>query len=228
MLISLLLLASTLNPAIAPATVTVAEPDPPIHVWYNSDGDYAFGDRAKVYAKPAETGNLVVLRADMNGRVRVLSPLDPGDDQHVSGGKKYELKGRGGREAFVAEDTTGQGLVLAAWSNTPFNFQRFEKNGRWDLDALSGHGAQATADDPEARLLDIVNQMQPSGGHFDYDVATYTVSSPRYVRGYSPYPYAWPGYWWGYDPWWGGPAFGTRVFLRPVHRVFIGGRWGLR
>jgi len=49
--------------------------------------------------KAAEDGNLVVLRADAGGQVRVLFPIDPDGDQQVRGGKKYELKGRGGREA---------------------------------------------------------------------------------------------------------------------------------
>lgn len=215
MLTSLLLLAST----VGPTAVQPANQDPPIHVWYNSDGDYTFGDRAKVYARPAETGYLVVLRADNDGRIRVLSPLDPGDDQHVSGGKKYELKGRGGREAFVTDDTTAQGIVLAAWSNTPFAFDRFEKNGRWDYDALSGHGVRPS-EDPEAQLLDIVHEMQASGGHFEYDVATYTVTAPQYVRAYYPYPYAYRG--WGYDPWWG-PRFGGRFIVG--RRLVFGGRW---
>src|SRR5437667_12858567 len=99
MLTSLLLLTSIAGPA----SVQAANPDPPIHVWYNSDGDYTYADRAKVYAKSADAGYLLVLRADMNGRIRVLAPIDPQADQHVNGGKKYELKGRGGREAFVTE-----------------------------------------------------------------------------------------------------------------------------
>ena len=216
MLTSLLLLASTAGLAAPSATQ-----DPPIHIWYNSNGDFAYRDRAKVYARSADSGYLVALRADLDGRVRVLSPLDPGDDQHVSGGKKYELKGRGGREAFVAEDTSGQGIVLAAWSKTPFTFDRYVKNGRWDLDALSGKGPQS--DDPEAHLMSIVNDMA-SGGHFDYDLAVYTVSAPHYAL--YPYPYGWPG-WWGYNAWWGygPPLLTTRIFVEPVRRFGIGGRF---
>jgi Domain of unknown function (DUF4384) len=220
MLTSLLLLASIAGPATGPA----ADTDPPIHVWYNSDGHYTYGDRAKVYAKSADQGYLVVLRADMNGRVRVLAPIDPQDDQHVNGGKKYELKGRGGREAFVTEDTTGQGVVLAAWSKTPFDFSRFEKKGRWDNNALTGDDQQANRDDPEARLTSIAHEMQPSGGHFDYDLATYTVSSPpRYARMLEPYGYPYGWGWWGYSPWWGvGPGFGSRVIVvRPVPRTAV-------
>ena len=118
MLTSLLLLAAT-----AGLAGPTAKTDPPIHLWYNSDGDYYYRDRAKVYARAAESGYVVVLRSDLNGRVRVLAPVDPRDDQHVDGGKKYELKGRGGREAFVAEDTAGQGTVLAAWSSAGIAYE---------------------------------------------------------------------------------------------------------
>jgi hypothetical protein len=218
MLTSLLLLASTAGLAAPSATQ-----DPPIHIWYNSNGDFAYRDRAKVYARAADSGYLVVLRADLNGRVRVLSPVDPDDDQHVSGGKKVELKGRGGREAFVVEDTSGQGVVLAAWSKTPFTFDRYVKNGWWDLDALSGQAPRAG--DAETHLMGIVNDMAP-GGHFDYDLAVYTVSAPQYARVLYPYPYAWPG-WWGYNAWWGyGPPLVTsRIFIGPVGRFGIGGRF---
>ena len=216
MLTSLLLLAATAGLAGPPA-----KQDPPIHIWYNSDGAFAYGDRAKVYARAAESGYLVVLREDLDGRVRVLAPVDPSDDQHVSGGKKYELKGRGGREAFVAEDTAGQGTVLAAWSKTPFTFDRYVKDGRWDLDALSGEGPRT--DDAEAHLSAIADAMQAAGGHFEYDVAIYTVSAPRYARAPYPYPYGWAGYW-GYDPWWGfgPPVFTSRIFFHPVRRFGFG------
>ena len=216
MLTSLLLLTTLAGPA-----AQSVHTDPPIHVWYNSDGDYTFGDRAKVYAKSAEAGYLVVLRADMNGRVRVLAPIDPQDDQHVNGGKKYELKGRGGREAFVTEDTTGQGVVLAAWSKSPFDFSRFETSGRWNNDALTGADQQANRNDLEARLMSVAHEMQPSG-HFEYDLATYTVSSPpRYARVLEPYGYPYGWGWWGYSPWWG-PGFGSRVVIvRPVPRVAV-------
>ena len=217
MLTSLLLLASTAGLA----TPSAKQDPPPIHIWYSSDGNFAYRDRAKVYARAADSGYLVVLREDMNGQVRVLSPVDPGDDQHVSGGKKYELKGRGGREAFVTEDTTGRGTVLAAWSKTPFTFGQYVNDGRWDLDALSGQGPRT--DDAEAHLMAIVDDMQAPGGHFDYDIAVYTVSAPHYARAFYPYPYGWAGYW-GYDPWWGfgPPVFTNRIFLRPVHRFGVG------
>lgn len=222
MLTSLLLLASPTVAMAGPST----HPEPPVHVWYNSDGDFVYGDRAKVYVKPADDGYLVVLRAASDGRVRVLFPLDPDDDQRVQGGKKYELKGRGGREAFVVADTTGQGVVLAAYSKTPFQLEQFQKNGQWDLAALSGQNGEAK-EDAEARLVSLVDQMKSRDAHFDYDLAVYTVGAPRYARAYYPYPYGWQG-WWGYNPWWGfgPPLLRTRVFV-PVGRFGIGGRMHL-
>jgi hypothetical protein len=150
----------------------------------------------------------VVLRADIDGRVQALFPVDPRDNQRVSGGKKYEVKGRGGQEAFVADDTLGRGTVVAAYSETPFRFDQFEKNGHWDIAALSGQGLQDAQADPEARLRDIVQQMRPDRGGFDYDVATYVVEArPQYVQ-YPDYPYY---YGYGYPGWWGGfgPRFGA-------------------
>ena len=113
--------------------------------------------------------------------------------------------------------------MLAAWSRTPFTFDKYVRNGRWDLDALSGQGAQS--DDAEAHLMAIVDDMQAPGGHFEYDLAVYTVSAPHYARGYYPYPYG-PG-WWGYNPWWGfgPPLVSTRVFFLPVRRFGFGERF---
>jgi hypothetical protein len=202
MLTALLLLASPT--AIAPQATAVASKDPPVHVWFNSGGDYGYGDRAKVYAKSAQDGYLIVLRSDGAGHVRVLFPLDPQGEQRITGGKKYELKGRGGREAFVADDTSGHGTVLAAISGSPFRVDQLTQSGHWNTQALS---TPRVRDDPESGLLELVDGIKTPNQRFDYDVATYVVSKP-YARDLYRYPYAGPG-WWGYDPWWGyGRGFG--------------------
>ena len=215
MMIPLLLLTSPASPS---AATPAAQKDPPVQVSFNDDGKFVYGDRARVYVRPAEDGYLVVLRSDDRGNVRVLSPVDPDEDQQTHGGKKYEVKDRGGREAFVVEDTAGQGTVLAAWSKTPFDLRQYERNGHWDLQALADAGSRtATAGDPETRLIGIVDAMRPDHGSYQYDASTYVVYSPSYARavyGY-PYPYAWNGGWWGYDPWWGRPFIGTRVVIAP-------------
>jgi Domain of unknown function (DUF4384) len=196
MLASLLLLAS--HALVTSPAVSLASPDdPPVRVWFNADGNYGFADRAKVYARSAGDGYLIVLRADAEGRVRVLFPLDPGDDQRIAAGKKYELKGRGGREAFIADDSTGHGTVLAAVSVTPFRVDRFARDGHWDLRALSAQLGQEG--DAETVLRSLAEQMKPAGEQFVYSIATYVVSE-RYARGRYPDPYAGR---WGYDPFWG-------------------------
>src|SRR5882724_11674974 len=205
MLMSLLLLGLH-GPAVTQPVARSAGDDPPVHVWFNSDGNYVYGDRAKVYTKSAQDGYEVVLRSDGAGHVRVLFPLDPQGDQRITGGKKYELKGRGGREAFIADDSSGHGTVLAAVSKSPFRLDEFAQNGQWNYQALSD---QHVRNDPESGLLNLVQRMKTPGEHFDYDVGTYVVSE-RYARGLYPYPYAGPG-WWGYDPWWWG--YGPRVGL---------------
>jgi hypothetical protein len=206
---ALLLLAS--HPVSAPAAIPVASKDPPVRVWFNSSGNYGFGDRAKVYAKSAQDAYLIVLRSDGAGRVRVLFPLEPQDDQRITGGKKYELKGRGGREAFVADDTSGHGTVLAAISASPFRADQFTQNGFWDIRTLS---TPRVREDAESGLLDLIQRMKTPGQRFDYDVATYVVSE-QYARDLYPDPYAGLG-WWGYDPWWGyGRRFGAGLWVRP-------------
>ncbi|PYP67472.1 MAG: hypothetical protein DMD36_15275 [Gemmatimonadetes bacterium] len=123
--------------------------------------------------KLADDGYVVVLRADAEGRVRVLFPLDPGQDDFVRGGDKIEVRGRGDREAFYVDDREGQGVVLAARAAAPFKFDEFVRGDHWDYRVLD---AREAGDDREAALLDIVQRMAPDG-HFDYDVVQYTVAS---------------------------------------------------
>src|SRR5712691_12843263 len=93
----------------------------PVTVRLNHD-QYRAGDRARVYVETAQDGYLVVLHADAEGRVRVLFPLDPSDDDFVRGGKRFEVRGRGDRDAFQIESDEGSGTVLAAVAKDPFTF----------------------------------------------------------------------------------------------------------
>jgi len=206
---ALLLLASLAG--VTPQAMAVASKDPPVRVWFNSRGNYAPGDRAKVYAKSAQDTYLIVLRADGDGRVQVLFPLEPQGNQRVTGGKKYELKSRGDREAFVADDSSGHGTVLAATSDSPFRVDQFAQNGRWDTRALSNPSVR---EDAESGLLELVEQMSPSGPPSLYDIATYVVAE-QYARDLDPY---------GGRGWWADGRFG--VWYAP--RYFYGHprRWG--
>jgi hypothetical protein len=169
-------------PVARPDVAVPPANDPPVRISLNSGGDYFRGDHAKVRIRTAADGYLVVLRADVNGRVRVLFPLDPGDDDFVRGGKDYELRGRGDRESFAVDDAAGNGTVLAAFSPDPFHYDHFVRGDHWDYRVLDDDRVR---DDAEAGLLDLVTDMADSA-HFDYDVVTYTVDGGgrRYYSGY--------------------------------------------
>ena len=182
----LLLLLSLAAPAPSGAAGTaVRSNDPPVKVWLDQD-NYRRGDKAHVNVQLGEDGYLVVLRADADRRVRVLFPLDPGDDAFVRGGRAIELRGRGDREAFSVDEREGSGLVLAARSVTPFKLDEFARGDHWDYRVLTARDA---GDDKEQALLDIVQRMVPDG-HVDYDAVNYTAASPLAYYGGAYYPYS--------------------------------------
>jgi hypothetical protein len=227
-----LLLAS-----VSPQPYVEASPgDPRVQVWLSSDAEYRLGDYARVYVRAADDGYLVVLHADPQGRVRVLFPMDPGlDDDYVRGGESLEIRGRGDRDAFLVEERSGSGVVLAAWSEDPFRFDSLVRGDHWDYRALAPNGL---GNDLEAGLLDIVHDMSPTQ-RFSYDAIPYVVGRPASYDRTSSSVYVGLGYgnlgwrsgWnssfhlslgfgnsfyydpWYYDPWY---AYGRPYWYRPV------------
>ncbi len=192
---------------LAPLAAVPADDDPPVRVWLRTDGVYQPGDRVRVYVATADDGYLVVLRTDGSGRVRVLFPLDPDDDDYVRGGRDFELRGRGDRDAFFVDDREGTGIVLAAWSRDPFRFDEFVRGDHWDYRTLG-----PVADDPEAGLLDIVHRMAV-GARFEYDDVRYSVSgvAASYYGGHVPYGF-------GVTMSFGYPSYG--FFGYPYYRYY--------
>src|SRR6266704_1898725 len=221
--------------------VVSATDDPAVKVWLNHDNYFQRGDKARVNVKFADDGYLLVLRADAEGRVRVLFPLDPSNDNFVRGHETIEVRGRGDREAFFVDDREGSGLVLAARSSTPFKFDEFVRGDHWDYRVLD---ARQAGDDKEAALVDMVQRMTPDG-HFDYDAVTYVVASARaYYDSYYPQYAVNFGYGWGspygyryaalystcYDPFFYDPFLCyDPIFARPYGYGFYGyGFYGYR
>ncbi|MBI2404045.1 MAG: DUF4384 domain-containing protein [Gemmatimonadetes bacterium] len=168
--------------------------DPPVKVWLNDDR-FVRGDHVRVYVKTDRDGYVVVLHAEPDGRVRVLFPLDPGDDNYLQGNETYEVRGRGDREAFTAYDSRGTGVVYAAYSPDPFRFDGLVRQDHWDyrVDAFR------VGDDDEADLSELARQMA-AGARFEYDLVRYDVSERVAYRSYSPhYHGGWYDSW--YDPW---------------------------
>lgn len=138
------------------------------------------GQRAKVLVRLAADGYLVVLRADAQGRIRVLYPVDPADSAIIAAGKEFAIQDRGGRDGFVVDDPGGSGFVVAARASTPFDFQAFTRGVHWDWRALRSADSSATG---EPALVDVLDRMATSD--YDYDVLPYSVrsrsSGGRYV-----------------------------------------------
>ena len=211
------------HPSPPSATASSGGDTPTIRIWLSDDGRYRPGDHAKVQVQTRDDGYVVVVQVDPDKRVRVLFPLSPGDDNFVRGGKKYEVLGRGGREAFTVDARRGQGTVYAAVSRSRFNFDRYVAGGQWDFRALD---SVRTSGDVEADLNDFVRGIFQAD--FDYDLQVYVVArgsayayAPYYAPYYSPYYY---GYGYPYPYY---PAFSTGFFVGLrfgfPHRAFVRG-----
>ncbi len=195
MLAVLLLTSLTLtspNPT-AGAGLGVLAVDPPVQVWLNKNGWVRKGDRLKVYVRTDLDGFVVVLHAEPDGRIRVLFPVDPGDDYYLTSGQEYEIRGRGDREAFKVYEASGTGVVYAAFSRDPFRFTEFVRGDHWDYQLPD---AWIVEQEPDADLTAIVHVMA-AGASFQFDHVRYDVGEPvAYQRahggfyGYYGSPYA--------------------------------------
>ncbi len=200
--------------------------DPPIQVWLDQDGEFDQGDTGRVWVHAARDGFLLILHADGDGRVRVLFPLDPIEDDFVRGGVALEVRGRGDTNALYIDERSGEGLVLAAWSADPFRFSSYVRGDHWDFRALAADGSRH---DVEAGLLDIVYRMA-DGRPFDYSTAPYIVgrtyartgltSSVSYAN--ITYSSAKPWCYNCYDDWRFGFGFGWNVGFHSGFSLHIG------
>ena len=204
------LLLSTL--AVSPADASIlAQTQAPIQVWLNKRGDVDRGDRVRVYARTEGDGYLLVLHAEPDGRIRVLVPIDPFEDNYVRGGRDMEIRGRGDREAFRIYESQGVGTVYAAYSRDPFRVDAFIRGDHWDYRLFDTWRLNDELD-PEAELTALVQEMA-GGGSFSYDLTHYYVGervadrSVYYGSGYHGSSYYYPSSWhfslgWGWSPWW--------------------------
>ncbi len=214
MLTALLLTTLTL----APVEAIPSAQEPPVKVWLSKRGDIKRGDRVKVYTRVDTDGYLLILHAEADGRIRVLFPLDPFHDNYVRGGRDFEVRGRGDREAFRVYMSEGTGTVYAAFSRDPFQFSEFVRNDHWDYRLLETWRLNEGLD-AEAELTALVQQMAGQGTYFEYDLTHYAVAQQAastgggyYVAG-GPYYYGYP-YYWGYPYYgygWHGWYFGISI-----------------
>jgi hypothetical protein len=162
-----------------PVSTPAAEPAaPPVRIWINNSRQFREGEKARVQVETNDDGYLVVFHADPEGRLRVLFPLSPRDDNFVRGGRRYEIRGRGDDETFIASGD-GEGLIYAAVAEDPIRWDDYDTGGNWDYGRLS---LRDNSRDAEVDITDLLQRMVSDRG-YDYDVLSY-----RVYGGYSGYP----------------------------------------
>jgi len=164
------LLIPVTDVADMPMTAFSQQDDPPVKLWLNKDR-VQLGDRVQVDVRTESDGYLLVLHAEPDGRVRVLFPIDPIQDNFVRGGDEFEVRGRGDRETFRVYSSEGVGTVYAAFSRDPFQFEEFVRGDHWDYGVRD---VWYVLEDPEPEITDLVLSLA-SGAYFDYDFLQYGV-----------------------------------------------------
>ncbi len=170
---------------IAPVVIAalLALQGPQIELWTDrGDGTvYHRGERVRVYFRADLDAYVTVLRVDTDGRVRVLFPVDPWDDNFARGDRAYEVRPRDARYAFDIDEYPGQGYVFAIATLDPFDYRGVVRGDHWDYAAIAS-GGRITGD-PYVALQDLVDLMVPANyDAYGYDLATY------YVEQYYDYP----------------------------------------
>jgi hypothetical protein len=170
-----------------------------VSVWLNKSDPYSRGDRARVYVSAEQDAYLTVLRIDTDGRVRVLFPQDPWDDNWVPGGRTFEVEDRDGGRAFRVDDPPGAGYVFAIASEERFDYSTIvTERDHWDYRTIADGQVRG---DPYVAVTDLAERIVGAQADYDYDLAQYDVERhyeyPRFVcydcHAYAPY-YAWNPY----------------------------------
>ena len=183
---------------LALATVpTPAVYRPRVELWTNR-GDaavYTRGERVRVFFKLDRDAFVTVFRVDTDGRVRVLFPREPWDDNFARGGREFEVQGRSSDDAFSIDDYAGVGYLFAVASADAFTYDAIESGDHWDYRVIADGRVRG---DPYVALTDLAERIVPEGyTDWDYDVITYNVEQhynyPRFLcydcHTYVSYPY---------------------------------------
>src|SRR2546422_3380370 len=74
-------------------------------VWTNrGDDPYGSGQSVRVYFRADQDAYVTILRVDTDGRVRVLFPREPWEDNFARSGRDYEVLNGSDRAAFYIDD----------------------------------------------------------------------------------------------------------------------------
>jgi hypothetical protein len=152
---------------------------PHVELWITQRDIFARGDPMQVWFEVATDAHVTVLRIDTDGRIRVLYPLEPGADDFVRGGERYEILPPGReRAAFVVDDYPGTGYLFALASRDPLDYRAYLSDEQWDFKIVSHN--ERIHGDPYVALTDLVERVVPENyTAWTYDLVPYLVSSER-------------------------------------------------
>src|SRR5574341_1314 len=188
------------TPIVAAALVTLAGSlqGPQVELWTDrSDATiYHRGDQVRVYFRTDTDAYVTILRVDTDGRVRVLFPEEPWDDNFARGGRAYEVRPGDERYAFYVDEYPGQGYVFAIATLDPYDYRGMVRGDHWDYAEIGNNGR--LTGDPYVAVQDLADLIVPANyDAYSYDVATYYVEQyydyPRFLcydcHSYVGYPY---------------------------------------
>ena len=165
-----------------------------VNLWTNRDEDpYRRGEQARVYFEAETDGYITVVRVDTDGRLRVLFPREPWEDNFARGGRTFEVLDRDDR-AFTIDDAPGVGYVFAVSSPDPFRYDEFVRGDHWDYRLIADGRIRG---DPYVSLTEFASRIA-GPGEYDYDIIPYYVEQhydyPRFVC-YDCHSYVSYSYW---------------------------------
>jgi hypothetical protein len=199
----LLSLLSVTGPVLTTPVVGQPAADgyrPRVEVWTDrGDDPYHSGQSARVHFRADRDAYVTILRVDTDGRVRVLFPRQPWEDNFARGGREYEVLGGSDRDAFYIDDYPGVGYVFGIAAADPFVYDPLESNDHWDYRTIADGRVRG---DPYVALTDLAQRIVPDGyDDWDYDIVPYYVQQhydyPRFLcydcHSYVSYP-SWSPY----------------------------------
>ncbi len=158
---------------------TLGHRRPGIRVWILGSEVFRRGERARVYYRTERDAYVTIFRVDTDGRVRVLFPVHPFEDNFVRGGYTHHVQSYG-RDAFVVDEYPGVGYVFGVASDDPFLYDPIVDDDHWDYGLIADgriHG------DPYQSLEEVAGRLLPPQ-YVDFD----THLLPYYVERRYDYP----------------------------------------
>ncbi|MEE8250161.1 MAG: DUF4384 domain-containing protein [Gemmatimonadales bacterium] len=157
---------------------------PYIEVWTNHNEVYRRGDNVRVYFRAETESYVTIFRVDTDGRVRVLFPLAPWEDNYARGDRRYEIRAHGRRHSFGVDDYPGQGYLFAVASRDPFDYHNVVVGDHWDYRQVAAQGR--ITGDPYVSFMGLIDLIiPPNYADYSYDVLPYYVEQrydyPRFL-----------------------------------------------